>query len=289
MSRLQNGAPRRGRARAAHRVLRGRQGARWTRLGGHGQRHPARGVSEEGRGGGCEPPRHTHTHTHITPGRSAHNVTVLGGLKHLSLVDHPERGTVCIGLSEVAVSSSAKVNYLLQRAEERSPLHVHAAQQAVQTARTASSRSRCAGEGGAAGGGCWSALHRLSPPPPPPACPCRPSSAEGTPGLNASLTLVDLAGSEDVSRRCAALFLLLLLLWAYLYPPPAPPPGQRRHGRGRQGGLAHQQARCSPWGASSTRWRRTRRTSPIRGPAERGAHTRARSTRPARARASAAG
>lgn len=50
--------------------------------------------------------------------RSVHNV--LGGLKHLSLVDHPERGTVCLGLSEVAISSSAEVNYLLQRAEERS-------------------------------------------------------------------------------------------------------------------------------------------------------------------------
>jgi hypothetical protein len=43
----------------------------------------------------------------------------VGALKPLTLVDHAERGTVCLGLSEVEVDSLEQVIWLLQRAEER--------------------------------------------------------------------------------------------------------------------------------------------------------------------------
>lgn len=41
------------------------------------------------------------------------------GMKPLSLVDHPERGTHCVGLSEVEVKTVDQVTWLLKRAEER--------------------------------------------------------------------------------------------------------------------------------------------------------------------------
>jgi hypothetical protein len=52
-------------------------------------------------------------------GGSAAAAGPAGALKPLTLVDHAERGTVCLGLSEVEVDSLEQVIWLLQRAEER--------------------------------------------------------------------------------------------------------------------------------------------------------------------------
>jgi hypothetical protein len=43
----------------------------------------------------------------------------IAGVKPLTLVDNQERGTLCVGLSEVEVNSVEQVTWLLKRAEDR--------------------------------------------------------------------------------------------------------------------------------------------------------------------------
>jgi hypothetical protein len=93
------------------------------------------------------------------------------GLKAMTLVDHPQRGTVCLGLSEVEVASVEQVVRLLQLAEERSRF-----------AATAMNKQS-------------NRAHRIF--------TFVASFSRGEAAFTTSLTLVDLAGSEDIGRSGA--------------------------------------------------------------------------------------
>jgi len=94
-----------------------------------------------------------------------------GGMKPLTLVDHPERGTVCVGLSEVEVTSVEQVTWLLRRAEERSRFTATAMNKASNRAHRV-----------------FTLIIQFK---------------RGDAWFTTTLTLVDLAGSEDISRSGA--------------------------------------------------------------------------------------